>query len=62
MAHRLDPMLPAIVPAGSALADAMSALAAAAGAMVRRLGPIAAPWQIIAMIARGQLLAPLRSG
>ena len=61
-AHRLDPMLSVIVPAGSALADAVSALATAAAAMVRRLGPLAPPWQIIAMIARGQLLAPLRSG
>ena len=55
-------MLPAIVPAGSALADAMSVLAAAASAVVRKLGPIAPPWQIIAMIARGRLLTPLRSG
>ena len=61
-AHRLDPMLPVIVPAGSALGDAMSALATAAEASVRRLGPTAPPWQIIAMIARGQLLAPVRSG
>jgi len=51
-----------IVPAGSALADAVSALATAAAAMVRRLGPLAPPWQIIAMIARGQLLALVRSG
>ena len=63
-AHRLEAMLmlPVIVPAGSALADAVSALATAAAAMVRRLGPLAPPWQIIAMIARGQLLAPVRSG
>jgi Domain of unknown function (DUF6431)/Homeodomain-like domain len=61
-AHTLDPMLPVIVPAGSALADAMSALATAAAASVRRLGPTAPPWQIIAMIACGQLLAPMRSG
>ncbi|HEY5249757.1 MAG TPA: DUF6431 domain-containing protein, partial [Dermatophilaceae bacterium] len=61
-AHRLDPMLPVIDPAGSALGDAMSALATAAAASVRRLGPTAPPWQIIAMIARGQLLAPARSG
>ena len=61
-AHGLDPMLPAIVPAGSALADAVSALATAAAAMVRRLGPLAPSWQIIAMLARGRLLAPLRSG
>jgi len=61
-AHKFDPMLPAIVPAGSALADAVSVLGMAAAALVRRLGPIAPPWQIIAMIARWQLLAPLRSG
>ena len=61
-AHMLDPMLPVIVPAGTALGDAMSALATAAAASVRRLGPTAPPWQIIAMIARGQLLAPVRGG
>ena len=55
-------MLAAIVPAGSALADAMSVLATAAAAMVRRRGPFSPPWQIIAMIARGQLLAPARTG
>jgi len=61
-AHMLDPMLPWIVPAGTALGDALSALATAAAASVRRLGPTAPPWQLIAMIARGQLLAPVRSG
>ena len=61
-AHTLDPMLPVIVPVGTALGDAMSALATAAAASVRRLGPTAPPWQIIAMIARGQLLAPVRGG
>jgi hypothetical protein len=62
IAHQVDSMLPATVPAGSALADAVSVLGAAASAVVRRLGPIAPPWQIIAMIARGRLLTPLRSG
>ena len=61
-AHNFYPMLPAIVPAGSLLADAVSALGMAAAAMVRRIGLLAPPWQIIAMIACGQLLAPLRSG
>jgi hypothetical protein len=61
-AHTLDPMLAVIVPAGFALADAMSALATAAAASVRRLGPTAPPWQMIAMIARGQFLAPVRGG
>ena len=55
-------MLPATVPTGSALADALSALGIAAAAVLRRLGPIAPPWHIIAMLARGRLLAPQRSG
>jgi hypothetical protein len=59
--HSYDPMLPAAVPGRSALAEALDALAAAAAAVVRLLGPLGPPWQIIAMIARGQLLAPLRS-
>ena len=62
MANACDPMLPAIEPAGSTLADALAALGTAAAALTRRLGPIAPPWQIIAMITRGQLIAPLRSG
>ncbi|NMM23996.1 MAG: hypothetical protein HHJ11_10935 [Phycicoccus sp.] len=62
MAHEVDAMLPATVPAGSALADAVSALGAAASAVVRRLGRVASPWQIIAVIARRRLLMPLPSG
>jgi hypothetical protein len=46
--HSLDPMLPAAVPRRSALAEALDALAAAAAAAVRRLGPLGSPWQIIA--------------
>lgn len=60
-AHSFDPMLAPAVSRRSALADALDALAAAAAAVVRLLGPLGPPWQIIAMIARGQLLAPLRS-
>lgn len=55
-------MLPVTVPTGSALADALSALGLAAAAVVRMLGPIAPSWHIIAMLARGRLLAPQRSG
>lgn len=61
-AHKYDPMQATIVPAGSQLADAVSALGTAAAALARRIGLLAPPWQIIAMIACGQLLAPLRSG
>ena len=39
-------MLPAIVSAGSALADAVSALATPAAVMVRRLGPLAPSWHV----------------
>lgn len=48
------------LPGRSALADALDALATAAAAVVRHLGPAGTAWQVIAMIARGQLLAPLR--
>lgn len=60
-AYRCDEMLPPIAPAGSALADALTALGTAAAACVRRFGPMASPWPIIAVITGGQLLAPLRS-
>lgn len=60
--HEFDPMLPVAVPTGSALADALSALDLAAAAVVRMLGPIAPTWHIIAMLARGRLLAPRLSG
>jgi hypothetical protein len=61
-AHECDPMLPATVPTGSALADALSALGLAAAAVRRLLGPIAPTWHLIAMLAGGRLLAPHRSG
>lgn len=59
-AYQCDPLLPAITTAGSPLADALCALGVAAAAVRRLLGPIAPPWQMIAVVARGQLLAPLR--
>lgn len=61
-AHQDDPMLAPILSAGTGLADPLSALGTAAAAVTRRLGPIAPPWQLIAVIAGGRLLAPLRSG
>ena len=60
IAHEFDSMLPATIPAGSALADAISALGVAASAVVRRLGLVGSPWQIIAMVARGRLAQPRR--
>jgi hypothetical protein len=61
-AHQFDSMLPATVPPAHPWLTPCPASAPPASAVVRRLGPIAPPWQIIAMIARGHLLTPLRSG
>lgn len=58
----LDPGVGAIVPRGSVLADAVKALGLTAAAVVRRLGPVAPPWQIIAALTRRHLLSgPLRT-
>ena len=62
IAHQFNLMLSVTVPAGSPLADAVSALGTAASAVVRKLGRVAPSWQVIAMIARGYLLTPLHSG
>lgn len=59
LAHQLDPMLPAIAPAGSALGDALAALGVAAAAWRRRLGREGTAWQIIGMVAGDRLLAPV---
>lgn len=62
-AHSLDPLQPPIAEAGcgSALSDALSALGLAAAAARRLFGPIAPPWHLVAVMAHGRLLAPLRS-
>jgi hypothetical protein len=52
VADHFDPMLPVIVPAGSLLTDAVSALGTAPAAMARRVGLLAPPWQIIVMIGQ----------
>jgi hypothetical protein len=51
-----DPPLP--TETGSPLAEAISALGTAAR---RMFGPIATPWELLAIIARVHLLAPIRS-
>jgi hypothetical protein len=61
LAQLADPLLGAAQPTGSALGDALDALGCAVAAIVRRLGPIARPWPLAAVIARGRLLAPLRN-
>lgn len=62
-AHMFDANLPPLLPTEvrSALAEAISALGAAAAAARLMFGPIATPWELLAHIAEGRLLAPLRS-
>jgi hypothetical protein len=52
----LDPMLAPIVPASSALADAVEAIGLAAAAAVRRLGPLD-PWRFASAATAGRLLS-----
>ena len=56
LAHDLDPLLGAIEPAGSAFADAVEAIAAAARAAVGRLGP-RGPWLFASAASGGRLLS-----
>jgi hypothetical protein len=58
-AHRFDPELPPILPTGTALGDAIAALGIAAAAATRRLGCLAAPWELITQFTGGHLLTPL---
>ena len=63
-AHEFDPLQAPVTVAGcgSPLSDAISALGLAAAAARRLFGPVAAPWELAAVLAHGRLLAPLRSG
>lgn len=62
-AYAFDANLPATPPtqSRSPLAEAISALGVAVAAARRMFGPAATPWELLAAVARGQLLAPLRS-
>lgn len=55
-AAALDPELGAVVPAGSAVADALEAIAVAARAWALRFGP-GDPWRIASRLSGGLLLA-----
>lgn len=62
-AYALDPGHGPIAARGTKLAEAVDALGCAAAAAVRELGLLGvAPWRIIAMVSRGQLLARLPDG
>jgi hypothetical protein len=52
----LDPMLGAVLPAGSGVADALEAIAVAVRAWVLRFGPRAV-WQIVSRLSAGGLLS-----
>ncbi len=52
----LDPQQGAVLPAGSAVADALEAIAVAARAWVLRFGP-GDPWRIVSVLSGGVLLA-----
>ncbi len=56
LAHDLDPLLGPLAPAGSALADALEAIATAARAAAARLGP-RAPWNFASAASAGALLS-----
>jgi hypothetical protein len=52
----LDPQQGAVLPAGSAVADALEAIAVAARAWVLRFGP-SDPWRLASVLSGGVLLA-----
>jgi len=59
LAHRFDPELPPMRPAGTPLGDALEALGAAAAAATRRLGLRASAWELITWFTSGRMLAPI---
>jgi len=56
LAHHLDPLLAPLAPAGSAIADALESIAAAARAAVTRFGP-RPPWAFASAVSVGALLS-----
>ncbi len=58
LAHLHDPNLGPIEARGSPSADAVEALGVAAAAVVRRLGPVGSPWQVISALTGTLMLSP----
>ncbi len=56
LAHSMDPLLGPLAPVGSALGDAVEAIATAARAAAARLGP-RAPWPFASTASAGALLS-----
>ena len=57
MAHEHDAELGPIVARGSPIADALEALGVVAAAIVRRLGPVESPWQVISALTDTLMLS-----
>lgn len=57
IAHDCDPLLHAIRPTGSAIGDAVEALATAASAIKLRLGGDSGGWPMIVALTHGRLLS-----
>lgn len=56
LAHDLDPLLAPLAPTGSAVGDAVEAVAVAARAAGLRLAPVS-PWSFASAASRGRLLS-----
>jgi hypothetical protein len=56
LAHGLDPMLAPVAPTGTAVGDAVEAVAVAARAASLRLAPVM-PWSFASAASRGRLLS-----
>lgn len=56
LAHRMDASLGAIQARGSPVADALEAIGVAAGAAVRRFGPVISVWAFVSGATGGRLL------
>ena len=57
-----DARLDSLAPRPTPLASAMEALGLAASALVRALGPVAEPWDIVVAVSGGRLLGPVPAG
>ena len=62
VAFTADARLDSVAPRPTPLASAMEALGLAASALVRALGPVAEPWDIVVAVSGGRLLGPVPPG
>ena len=62
VAFAADARLGSVAPRPTPLASAMEALGLAASALMRALGPVAEPWDIVVAVSGGRLLGPVPPG